>query len=65
MPIHEKKFFRLIIALLLVFFILAIFVSIRFLKGQIDLATNPSSTQKKSDQGSLSSSYEKILPRFE
>jgi len=62
---EEKKLFRLIIITLVVIFSLGIFISSRFLKSQIDLATNPAASAKKTTQGSLNSDYSKILPRFQ
>jgi len=61
---EQKTIFRLIILVLVVIFGVGIFFSIKFLKNQIDLATNPTTSAKQTTQGSLNAGYEKILPRF-
>ena len=61
----QKTLFRLIILVLVVIFGVGIFFSIRFLKNQIDLATNPTSSAKQTTEGSLNAGYTKILPRFQ
>lgn len=63
--IEEKKVFKFIILGLILLFAVGIFFSIRFLKSEINMATNPSSAAKETTQGSLNAGYSKILPRFQ
>jgi len=63
----ENRFYKLIVVAGLVLFGLALFLSIRFLKTEINQALNPNSS---SSSGSASAgifnmdSFNKVLPRF-
>ena len=63
--IEEKKLFKFIILGLILLFAIGIFFSIKFLKSEINTATNPSSAAKITTQDSLNSGYSKILHRFQ
>jgi len=63
--IEEKRLFKFIILGLILLFAIGIFFSIKFLKSEINMATNPSSSAAKTTQGGLNSGYSKILHRFQ